>query len=98
MDRNVLLAALGYFFAINTVGLLLMYLDKRRARLRRRRVRERILLSVAAVGGAFGVYIGMRWRRHKRAKPAFRLGLPLLSIAYGIVMLWMVYRYLLTLA
>ena len=85
---------LGYFAAVNLAGLALMYLDKRRASSRRRRISERILLSLALVGAAPGMYVAMVRRRHKTHKPAFRIGLPLLSILYLFVLLWWIYRLL----
>ena len=83
---------LGYFAAVNLAGLALMYFDKRRASARRRRIPERVLLSLALVGAAPGMYFAMIRRRHKTHKPAFRIGLPLLSIFYLFILLWWIYR------
>ncbi|MFP4200133.1 MAG: DUF1294 domain-containing protein [Bacillota bacterium] len=98
MDLSDWLWATGYLAAINLIGLIVMYVDKRRASARRRRVPTRVLWSLAMVGGAFGLYLGMHWRRHKTAKPAFRIGLPLLSAFYLVVFLWYTYRFLISLA
>ncbi|MFO7942296.1 MAG: DUF1294 domain-containing protein [Bacillota bacterium] len=89
--------ATGYLAVINLVGLFVMYVDKKRASARRRRVPTRILWSLGLVGGAFGLYLGMHWRRHKTAKASFRIGLPLLSAFYLFVFLWYTYRFLVSL-
>ena len=98
MEIERWLFASAYLLGVNLVGLILMYADKRRASRRRRRIPERVLLSLALVGGAAGLWAGMRWRRHKTKKPAFSLGLPLLSFAYAILFLWLTYRMLVGLA
>jgi uncharacterized membrane protein YsdA (DUF1294 family) len=61
--------------AVNLAVLVLYGFDKRRARLRRRRVRERTLLA-AAVAGPFGALAGMLLFRHKIRKPIFAAAVP----------------------
>lgn len=60
----------------------LMGADKRLARLHRRRVPERVLLGLAAVGGSFGGFLGMRLFRHKTKHPRFYIALPLLMLLH----------------
>ncbi len=70
----------AYLVLLNAFGLLLMGLDKRRAVLRSRRIRERSLLLVAWSGGAAGTYFGMVYFRHKTRHLVFRWSLPVLAL------------------
>ena len=51
--------------ALNVLVFGLYGLDKRRARSGRRRIRERTLLLVAALGGSAGAWLGMCLWHHK---------------------------------
>ncbi|PMB03900.1 hypothetical protein CEN49_22035 [Fischerella thermalis CCMEE 5273] len=71
-------------------GFLVTGYDKRQAIKGGWRVSERHLFTVAMVGGGFGVWAGMRHFRHKTTHPAFRMGIPILSIAHAslVIVLW----------
>ena len=70
---------LGYYLLlINAIGLLIMCIDKLLAKKQARRVPERTLLWVAALGGSFGSLLGMMLARHKTRKPKFYITVPLL--------------------
>lgn len=70
---------LGYYLLlINAVGFLIMCIDKLLAKKQARRVPERTLLWVAALGGSFGSLLGMMLARHKTRKPKFYITVPLL--------------------
>ena len=49
----------GYLVAVNILAFLLYGADKRRARKSQRRISERTLLSLAAIGGSIGAITGM---------------------------------------
>lgn len=66
------------YVAANLAALALYGADKRRARLRLHRLRERTLL-LAALAGPFGALAGMRAFRHKTRKPRFVLAVPLFA-------------------
>ena len=74
--------------ALNLLAFGLYGLDKRRARSRRRRIRERTLLLVAALGGSAGAWLGMRLWHHKTLHWKFRLGLPLILVVQLVVAVW----------
>lgn len=61
-----------YLLIINALGFLLMYVDKKNAKLRRRRIPEKLLLGSAVIGGSLGVLMGMEWLRHKTKHKRFR--------------------------
>lgn len=69
-----------YIIGVNILSLILMYIDKDRARKNQYRIRERTLWSVAIFGGAMGATIGMNAFRHKTKHNSFKIGLPILSI------------------
>ena len=69
-----------YYIAINLIGLSAMVIDKIRAMERRFRIPESVLFILALLGGSAGCIAGMIIFRHKKRKPAFRYGLPLILI------------------
>ena len=69
-----------YYIAINLIGLSAMVIDKIRAMERRFRIPESVLFILALLGGSAGCIAGMIIFRHKKRKPKFRYGLPLILI------------------
>ena len=69
-----------YYILINLIGLSAMVIDKIRAMERRFRIPESVLLILALLGGSLGCIAGMIIFRHKKRKPKFRYGLPLILI------------------
>ena len=70
---------LGYYLLlINAIGLLIMCIDKLLAKKQARRVPERTLLWIAALGGSFGSLLGMLLAHHKTRTPKFYITVPLL--------------------
>jgi uncharacterized membrane protein YsdA (DUF1294 family) len=57
---------------INIAALLVMAWDKRAARKRRRRIPERRLLWIAALGGTPGIFAAIHGLSHKTRKQPFR--------------------------
>lgn len=85
MDWSSLAAAaqtplIAAMCAASALGFLLMGLDKLKAKLGARRIRERTLLLVAACFGGVGAYLGMEVFRHKTRKPPFPWLVPLLAL------------------
>ena len=76
---------LFYLLLINAAGLLLMLVDKWKAKKNRWRVRESTLLIVAALGGSIGSLAGMYLFRHKTQHLKFTLGVPLILAAQCLV-------------
>lgn len=67
-----------YLLIINALSLALMLIDKRKAKKRRWRIPERVLLGVSAIGGSLGGLIGMYLFRHKTKHPPFAIGIPVM--------------------
>lgn len=70
-----------YLLLINALALVLMLVDKYKARKNLWRIPEATLLTVAALGGSLGAIAGMYLFRHKTRKPKFSLGLPAILVA-----------------
>lgn len=60
-----------HLLSMSALAFVLVGLDKAAAILGRRRIAERLLLGVAALGGWPGTFIGLRLFRHKTRKAAF---------------------------
>ena len=69
-----------YLILINALGMLLMIVDKSRARKRLSRISEINLFTVAFLGGSFGILFTMIVIRHKTRHKKFSIGLPLIIV------------------
>ncbi|SDB94889.1 hypothetical protein SAMN05421734_10392 [Pelagirhabdus alkalitolerans] len=69
-----------YLIVVNVIGLWIMKTDKKRAAKRQWRLSEKSIWSISLVGGAFGVFCGMKLFRHKTKHATFRFGIPALII------------------
>ena len=75
-----------YYIVLNILGFASMASDKIRMMERRFRIPESVLLIIALIGGAAGSTAGMYLFRHKKKRPLFYIGLPLLVFLH--VFLW----------
>ena len=71
---------LGYFLAVNTITFLLYGIDKYKAKKGKWRISEATLLTMAAIGGSIGAWVGMRLWHHKTMHKKFKYGIPLIII------------------
>lgn len=84
---------LAYLAGINLAAFAAMALDKRFASLGQRRISERALLTVAALGGTPGAIAGQQAFRHKTRKEPFRTLLWLMPVGQALGLAgWMVLR------
>ena len=67
-----------YLLIINAVGLILMLVDKIKAKKNLWRIPEAMLFLVAAIGGSLGCLGGMFLFHHKTKHFQFLLGVPLI--------------------
>ena len=70
----------AYILFINSLLFILMWLDKRKAKLNHWRISEKTLFLFAIIGGSMGGIIGMYTFRHKTKKLKFTVGLPVILI------------------
>lgn len=85
----MLIAFLLYCGFINFIGIALMGTDKSEARRGGYRISEKRLFTIALIGGAGGIWIGMYWFRHKTKHKSFTYGIPLLFVANVIAQLYL---------
>jgi len=78
--------------AINLASFAAFGLDKKRARRGGWRIRERDLLTLAALGGTGGAYAGRWLFRHKTRKAGFSMGLHLIAAAQIALLVWLLAR------
>ena len=79
---------LCYLAIINATAFLLMLIDKRRAKHRKRRISEKVLLITSAIGGSFGTLMAMYAFRHKTKRVKFTAGVPFMMFVHFGAFLW----------
>ena len=79
-------AVLGLTATINLISFLAYGIDKKKARKGTWRIPERVLLGLAACGGAAGAYAGMHVFHHKTLNATFRTFVPV-CLALQIIVL-----------
>ncbi|MBD5494757.1 MAG: DUF1294 domain-containing protein [Lachnospiraceae bacterium] len=87
---DVISYILSYLGVINFIGLIIMGIDKLKAKKRAWRVPESTLFVIAFIGGSLGTTIGMFLFRHKTKHWYFRYGMPaILIVQIAIVVILM---------
>ena len=69
-----------YILAINIATFFLYGIDKYKAKKGQWRISEVALLTMAAIGGSIGAWIGMRIWHHKTMHKKFMYGIPVIII------------------
>ena len=85
--KHIIISALCiYYLIVNVVAIVLYGDDKVRATLRKWRISERTLLTIAFMGGGIGSLIGMRFFHHKTLKETFKIGVPVAIVLHLILL------------
>lgn len=71
---------LTYIISINLITFLAFAIDKWKAKNKKWRIRESVLLGFSALGGVAGGLISMYAFRHKTQTPIFKFGMPVILI------------------
>ncbi|WP_017473366.1 DUF1294 domain-containing protein [Amphibacillus jilinensis] len=82
---------IGYLIGINIIGLIIMKIDKKRAKQNKWRIPEQRIWLISLLGGSLGTIFGMNYYRHKTNHIQFRIGLPLIFVVQMIGLMW-IYR------
>ena len=84
------LALVAFMAIVSIVLLVMMGMDKSKAKKHEWRIAERTLFTLAIAGGAVGGVLGMYLFRHKTRHNSFAFGFPLLAAVqvFIIVQLW----------
>ncbi len=87
---SVISYIVSYLAIVNMAGLIVMGIDKLRARKRAWRIPESTLFVIALIGGSLGTTIGMHLFHHKTRHWYFLFGMPaILVIQIAIVLILM---------
>lgn len=84
-----------YLVVMNVLGVAVMWSDKRRARLHRWRIPEKVLFGVSLLGGSAGTWAGMYLSRHKTKHWYFVVGMPLILVCQAALAIYLVHLYVL---
>lgn len=71
----------GFFLIVNLLSYFAVGYDKYKAKRKGWRIAERSFFAMAVMGGAIGIFWGIRIFRHKTKHALFLYGIPLLVIA-----------------
>lgn len=74
-----------YFLIISAVSITITVYDKSAAKLRKRRIPEKLLLLCGFSGGALPMFITMKTIRHKTRHKKFMLGLPVIILIHAVI-------------
>jgi len=74
--KNVLL----YLLIINIIGILVMFIDKKKAEKGAWRIPEKTLFLITVLGGGIGTIAGIYLFRHKTKKLIFTIGMPVILV------------------
>ena len=84
-----------YLAVMNVIGVAVMWSDKKRARLHRWRIPEKVLFGVSLLGGSAGTWAGMYLFRHKTKHRYFVAGMPLILVCQAALAIYLVRLYVL---
>lgn len=82
---------LAYFITVNVLSLVLFGIDKWKAKHDKWRISEATLLSVTAIGGSIGAWVGMKVWHHKTMHKKFKYGIPLVMVLQLALLLFTLY-------
>lgn len=88
---NVITYIISYLIVINLTGLVIMGVDKLKAKKRAWRIPESTLFVVALIGGSLGTTIGMHLFRHKTRHRYFLYGMPAILIVQVAIIVMLIY-------
>lgn len=91
-NEIIIIFAAAYLLIINLAAVIAVHTDKRRAkRTGARRIPEKTLFIIAALGGAPAMYITMRKIRHKTLHKRFMIGIPAIMICHVLIICAVLY-------
>ena len=92
-----MLYSICYLLIVNIVAFFLMGIDKKKAQTGAWRIPEKTLFLSAILGGGVGAIAGMQLFRHKTRHRSFVIGMPLILLAWVILLAALIYfRYVRT--
>lgn len=79
---------LGYILVMSVVAFIVCGIDKSAAQHQKRRVPEKVLFLLSALGGSVGMYLGMFTFRHKTKHWYFVIGIPAIILLQAGLLLY----------
>ena len=79
-----------YLVIINIITFFYFGIDKTRSELSKRRIPEKMLWFLSAIGGSVGALLGMKFFRHKTKKVSFQAGIAVI-LAIQILLLYFLF-------
>lgn len=86
-----MLYSICYLLIVNIVAFFLMGIDKKKAQTGVWRIPEKTLFLSAILGGGIGAIAGMQLFRHKTRHRSFVIGMPLILLAWVILLAALIY-------
>ena len=86
--RNIII----YIILINLITFLAMFIDKKKAKWGKWRIKESTLLTLSLIGGSIGGIAGMYAFRHKTQKARFFIGMPAMLVLQVILSIYLIIR------
>ncbi len=83
---------LSYLLIINLIAFILYGVDKKRAIRNEFRIRERVLLWMARLGGGIGSWLGIKSFHHKTKHTRFRIIVPLWMIIWVAAIVFLIIK------
>lgn len=80
-----------YLLIVNIAAFFLMGIDKKKAQTGAWRIPEKTLFLSAILGGGVGAIAGMQLFRHKTRHRSFVIGMPLILLAWVILLAALIY-------
>ena len=89
MKETITYVLLGYLLVMTIAGLLIMKIDKVKAKNGDWRIKEATLFLISLLGGSPGTWAGMHIFRHKTKHWYFVVGMPLIFIAHAVLLIFL---------
>lgn len=77
-----------YLLVINAATFIIYGIDKDKAKKAKWRISEATLLTMAAVGGSIGAWLGMKAWHHKTLHRKFKYGVPIILLIQIALMIY----------
>lgn len=77
-----------YLVLLNMIGILIMYVDKTKAKKKAWRIPEKTLFLVSVLGGSIGIWMGMYIFHHKTKHLRFVIGVPMIILIQIMICLY----------
>ena len=78
--KNIYTILITYLVIMNIIGVLIMGIDKSKARRQAWRIPEKTLFLISLLGGSVGTWMGMYIFRHKTKHWYFVVGMPVILV------------------